>query len=111
MNTSKKMKEIRPILEKMQSIDSQKTDEGNAKAALLEFYEELRKVLPDKALEFNTLNEYYSFYYSMIPMMLALRDKQYRLACHELITLEFNEDIMQKRVYSGLMYLYRQYLE
>lgn len=111
MNTSKKMKEIRPILENMQSIDSKKLDDSIAKVALLEFYQELRKVIPDKTLEFNTLNEYYSFYYNMIPMMLALKDKRYRLACHELITLEFNEDIMQKRVYSGLMYLYRQYLE
>ena len=86
-------------------------DEEKAKSTLIKFFWDLSEIKTDKFLDIGHRNSYYSFYINLIPVMKALDNGQYALACHEILTLHHNERILQHRVYAGLMFLYRKYLE
>lgn len=91
----------------------QSYDEQAAKQALINFFQMLRTVKPDKNkfIRNTFCRNYYSFYMNVIPIMQALKEKRYANACNEILTLNHNYHILQKRIYSALLYLYDKYLE
>ena len=92
-----------------------KCDESEAKRALIAFFTEYMKMKPCKyVMPKNSLcskNSYYSFYRNLIPVMCALQNNEYAKACNEIVTLEHNEFILQKRIYIAMRLLYQKYLE
>lgn len=111
----KEYKVVRDIMKPCYEFDGifQEYDEEAAKQTLIKFFTEFKKIKPHtiRELSLGTRFYYYSFFMNMIPLQAALRAKNYSLACHELITLERSEPILQKRIYNSLLLLYRKYLE
>lgn len=89
------------------------TDELRAYNILKDFYIGLSKIKPDKKLVIfgKRIYSYSSYLINTIPFYMAVRKGRYVLACHELLTINAYEDILQKRVYSNLMLVYRECME
>lgn len=91
-------------------IWNRQCDEEKAQTVLLNFFNALQKIKPDKKLNLGLRTGYYSFLINMIPLQQAVSNNKYALACHELCTLFYNEPILQERIYYNLMLLYKTYL-
>ena len=117
MNDRKKRdKRLKAAIEPLYEFDEygKSFDEEKAKLTLIRFFRELNNIKPDKYFiaEGRVVSVgYYSYFINLIPVMLAINSKQYASACHEIITLNHYERILQQRVYLGLMILYHKYLE
>lgn len=85
-------------------------DEVKEKSVLMNFYSELKDIVPEKQVILRR-KKYYSFYINLFLVMQALEKKKYSKACHEICTLDYYESILQMRVYNSLMLLLQKYLE
>lgn len=108
----KKYKQLETAIEPLKLFEGifSEHDEKQAKCALTDFFEKLRDISPDKTLDLGRRHSYYSFYINLLPVMEALKDKHYARACHEIITLNYYEPILQMRIYKGLMFLQNEFL-
>ena len=93
---------------KFDALDVQH-DEDKAKSALIDFFETFLREKPDKKLKIGW--SYYSYFMRLMPLRQAIIDKQYSLACHELLDLCAFEPYLQKRIYVCLDEIYRHYLK
>lgn len=108
----KKYRQLEAAIEPLKLFEGifSEHDEKQAKSALTDFFERLRGISPDKTLDLGSRHNYYSFYINLLPVMEALKDNHYAKACHEIITLNYYEPILQMRIYKGLMFLQSEFL-
>ena len=85
--------------------------EAEAKRLLTAFMQEFRKLCPDKNYYIGNRESDSSYLINLIPIEEALRKHEYALACHELLTLDAYEPILQTRIRSNLIALYKSFLK
>jgi hypothetical protein len=112
MTTGKKYKIIDRIIADCKAFETpdETSDESAARTALMNFFGNYAKLVPDRNLKLVRYNSYFSFYINLIPLKTALEVGQYAVACRELLMLNRYELIMQERIYNGLVWLYNKYL-
>lgn len=112
MKSNNSYKKLRIAIEPLSAYHNYfaEYDEVKAKSVLMNFFSELKNLVPEKRIILRR-KRYYSYYINLLPIMQALENKKYSKACHEIYTLDYYESILQMRVYNSLMLLLHKYLE
>lgn len=74
-----------------------------AKQALCRFYEELKKLKPDK--EYKTSGLHMTYFFRIIQVKKALMEQKYTRVCNELRSLLYYEPFFQGRIYHNVLRL------
>ncbi len=110
MNSDKKLKQLIDELSKYSSFDIRE-DNKQAKTAIADFFKQFVKLDPHNKYSAARIGNNYSYMINLLPMRQCLVDKNYNRFCHELITLDHYEDILQKRIFYNVIYLYSIHFE
>lgn len=81
------------------------------KSAVENFFKKLMRLSPNKKYNLGIRQNHYSFMFQILPLRESLIQKDYAKFTHELVTLHHYENILQKRIYHNLIYLYKSYFE
>lgn len=84
--------------------------ENKAREGLMVFYK-VFKSLKFNIAEYNRGRFHTSYLLQLIPIERALKNKQYRLACHELETLLYYEPFLQPRIYYNIVEVLKNNLD
>ena len=100
------------IIAELQEFDLYSSENNNVEAekAVIEFFEKFMQIEPDENLHLGARKNYFSYMIQMLCLKKALEHKNYQAFCHELLTIHHYEQILQKRIYYNLIYLYNAYL-
>ena len=86
-------------------------DNEKAKKDVERFFEQFIKLSPDRKYKVGRMQNHYSYFSTFLKMKLNLINKEYPEFCHELITLNHYENLLQKRIYYNIVELYNNYFE
>lgn len=86
-------------------------DNEKAKKDVERFFKQFIKLSPDKKYKVGRMQNHYSYFSTFLKMKLNLINKEYPEFCHELITLNHYENLLQKRIYYNIVELYNNYFE
>lgn len=110
MNSDKKLRQLIEELKKYSSFDVREDNE-QAKIAITNFFNQFVKLKPHGEYKAARIGNNYSYMINLLPMRQRLLDKNYNGFCHELLTLDHYEDILQKRIFHNVIYLYNTHFE
>ncbi len=105
MKSDKKLKQLIDEINKYSSFNIRE-DNKQAKTAIVDFFKQFVKLDPHNKYSTARIGNNYSYMLNLLPMRQSLLDKNYNRVCHELITLNHYEDILQKRIFYNVIYLY-----
>lgn len=86
-------------------------DNEKAKKDVERFFKQFIKLSPDRKYKVGRMQNHYSYFSTFLKMKLNLINKEYPEFCHELITLNHYENLLQKRIYYNIVELYNNYFE
>ena len=110
MNSDKKLRQLIHDLKNYSSFNVREDNE-QAKAAISAFFTQFEKLRPHNEYSAARIDNNYSYMINLLPMRQRLLDKNYNGFCHELITLDHYEDILQKRIFYNVIHLYNTHFE
>lgn len=82
---------------------------AEAKKVLEVFFKNFVNLSPNKNNNVGARHNYYSYLIQMLQIHNMLIKKDYTSCCQEILTLYHYENILQKRIYYNLIYLYNNY--
>ena len=86
-------------------------DNEKARKDVEHFFKQFICLSPHRKYEVGRMENHYSYFGTFLKMKLNLINKEYPEFCHELITLNHYENLLQKRIYYNIVELYNNYFE